>query len=197
MNDDELITVVRESFTGVHSSTPVGQVVRRSRAMRARRRIPGLAGALAAAAGAAAAVAAVLPASGQPGNPPGHQPSARPAAWTVTRQANGTIYVTIRELRDPAGLQRKLRADGVPASVTFLNPHNPWPRLCRRYSKASAGLTDRVIQAYQGNGRRGTALVIHPSALPGDAGVLISAWGHGPAEVVVVSVVQASRGCTG
>ncbi len=42
MNDNELITTVRESFTGIHSTTPVGQIVSRSRAVRARRRIPGL-----------------------------------------------------------------------------------------------------------------------------------------------------------
>jgi len=37
----------------------------------------------------------------------------------------GDIKVTIRELRDPAGLQRTLRADGVPASVTFAGQQNP------------------------------------------------------------------------
>ena len=36
---------------------------------------------------------------------------------------DGTIYVTINELKDPAGLQSTLRADGVPASVTFFGPH--------------------------------------------------------------------------
>ena len=63
MNDDELITAVREPFTAVHSATPVEQIVSRSRAIRARRRIPGVAGALAVAAGAALAVTAVLPAT--------------------------------------------------------------------------------------------------------------------------------------
>ena len=34
MNDDELMTAVRESFTDVHSATPVEQIVSRSRTVR-------------------------------------------------------------------------------------------------------------------------------------------------------------------
>ncbi len=45
-------------------------------------------------------------------------------------RADGTIAVTIRELRDPAGLQSRLRADGVPASVSFFGQQNP---SCRPY----------------------------------------------------------------
>ena len=63
MNDDELITAVREPVTDVHSTTPVEQILSRSRAIRARRRIPGLAAALAVAAGRGLAVTALLPAS--------------------------------------------------------------------------------------------------------------------------------------
>jgi len=62
MNDDDLITAVRDSFTDVHSATPVERIVSRSRAVRARRRIPGLAAALAVTAAAALAVTALLPA---------------------------------------------------------------------------------------------------------------------------------------
>lgn len=47
------------------------------------------------------------------------------AAWTVAKQADGNIHVTIRQLRDPAGLQRTLRADGVPAIVTFASHRHP------------------------------------------------------------------------
>jgi hypothetical protein len=62
MNDDDLITAVRDSFTEVHSATPVERIVSRSRAVRARRRIPGLAAALAVTAAAVLAVTALLPA---------------------------------------------------------------------------------------------------------------------------------------
>jgi hypothetical protein len=40
----------------------------------------------------------------------------------VAKQADSNVYVTVRELSDPAGLQSRLRADGVPASVTFIDP---------------------------------------------------------------------------
>jgi len=192
MNDDTLITAVKEPFTDVHMTTSVEQIVRRGRAVRARRRIPGLAGALAVLAAAALAVTALLPAS--------HPSGAQLAAWTVAQRPDGTIYVTIRQLRDPAGLQAKLRADGVPASVTFFGGQNP---SCHAYPKASPALTKRVISPYHGSGRRYTVLVIHPSALPGNAGVLISASqvrhpGHGGAAIATLAgLVQASPPCTG
>ena len=62
MNDDDLITVVRDSFTDVHSATPVERIESRGRAIRARRRIPGLVAALAVTAAAVLAVTALLPA---------------------------------------------------------------------------------------------------------------------------------------
>jgi hypothetical protein len=182
MNDDELTTMVCESFTGVHTTTPVEQIASRGRAARARRRIPALAGALAVATGAALATTSLLPGTHQ-ASP---QPPAQLAAWTVTRQADGNIRVTIRELRNPAGLQSKLRADGVPASVTLIGQQNP---SCRRYP-ASPGLLGRVIspsfealpaphQGPQAN-MPGEALslvivmLIHPSALPSGVGVQLA-----------------------
>ena len=64
MNDDDLIIAVRDSFTDVHSDTPVEQIVTRSRAVRARRRVPALTtAALTVAAAAAVAVTSLLPGS--------------------------------------------------------------------------------------------------------------------------------------
>jgi hypothetical protein len=217
MNDNELITVVRESFTGVHASTPVEQIASRGRAVRARRRIPALAGALAVVAAAVLAVNTLVPGSRQ-ASP---QSTAQLAAWTVTRQADGSIRVTIRELRNPDGLQSKLRADGVPASVTLIGQQN---RSCRRYP-AGPGLLDRVISPglevlrapRQGPpATPGAALslavvmLIHPSALPSGIGVqlattftmqppVVSDGGvqkvaHGD---VQRGLVYASPGCTG
>jgi hypothetical protein len=140
MNDDDLMTIVRHSFTDLHSITPVEKILSRGRAARARRRIPVLAGALAVAGAAVLAVTTLLPGAHQPAPQPGTSP-ARLAAWTVTRQADGTIRVTIFELRDPAELQRQLRADGVPASVTLVGQENP---ACRPYP-ASPELRKRVL----------------------------------------------------
>jgi hypothetical protein len=105
MTDEELITMVREQRTSVPMTIPVEQIISRGDTVRARRRIPGIAGALAAAAAAAIAVAALLPA----GHQANRQPPIQLAAWTVVKHADGTVVVTVRQLRDPAGLQRTLR----------------------------------------------------------------------------------------
>jgi hypothetical protein len=190
MNDDDVIAVVRDSFTDVHSDTPVERIVTRSRAVRARRRIPGLAAALAVAAAAVFAVTALLP-----GHPTSPQPGIQLAAWTVVKHADGTIHVTIRELRDPSGLQRKLRADGVPASVIFGDPANAQPNPCQSYGGDPELLQKAVTPSMapgqpQGNG---ILMTIHPSALPNGAGLQIIT----NLSNVGFHLVITSRGCTG
>ena len=182
MNDNELIAVVREQRNKVHMTTPVEQIINRGYAVRARRRIPGLAGVLAVVAAAAFAVIALLPAS--------HQPGVQLAAWTVVKQADGTVSVTIRELRDPAGLQSRLRADGVPASVNFSGQRN---LSCQRYT-AGIALINRVFTAQSAGGF--PVMVIHPSALPSGAGVEINPPAQ-PAIRVAIGLVYASPQCTG
>jgi hypothetical protein len=186
MADDDLITMVREQRSNVHMDVPVAQIVGRGRVLRARRRIPGLAaGALAVAAAAALAVTALLPASHQAGP----QPPAQLAAWTVTKQADGTITVTVRQLRDPAGLQRKLRADGVPASVTFFGHQ---PRACHRYPPSEVLMAEVF-------GHQGPPLVIHPKALPHGAGIQLNPghYPHGAPIALAAGLVRASPRCTG
>jgi hypothetical protein len=178
MNDNELRTAVRESVADVHSATPVAQIIGRGRAVRARRRIPVVAGALTVAAGTALAVTTLLPAS-HPGLPadrtalpadhPGSHPaSVRLAAWTVAKQANGDIDVTINQLKDPAGLQATLRADGLPVNVTFSG--RALSASCQPYAAARDVL--RAVAQY--NTTDDSAfLVINPSALPSGTGVAI------------------------
>ena len=189
VHDDELATAVKGSLTGVHMNTPLETIVSRGRAVRTRRRIPGLAGALAVLAAAALAVGVLLPAS--------HQASMRLAAWTVARQGDGTIKVTIRQLRDPAGLQHTLHADGVPASVTFFRTENP---VCRNIPKPSVRLTEKVIHPRE-YGRSDVVILLHPQALPGGAGVFIGVGydriGGKKGLAFVAGLVQASPRCTG
>jgi hypothetical protein len=125
MNDSELSTMVRESVADVHSATPVAEIVRRGRAVRARRRTPALAGACAVVTGTALAVTTLVP-SGHPGNP---LASTRLAAWTVARRANGDIDVTINQLRNPVGLQSTLRADGLPVRISYSSHPLPVTRI--------------------------------------------------------------------
>jgi hypothetical protein len=157
-----------------------------------------LAGAAVAAAGASLAVTALFSATHQPS----HQPTVRLAAWTVTKQANGTINVTISQLRDPAGLQSTLRADGVPASVTFAGQPTP---ACQPYSPASKAASQaQLARVYQVQpGARNTVLIIDPTALPGGTGLQISAvvqqspGGGGAVQALGVGLVRASPQCTG
>ena len=199
MNDDELITILREQRDKVPMNTPVEQIISRGRVVRARRRVPAAAGALGAAAAVAFAVSAALPAS-HPASHPASGPRAQLAAWTVARQADGSIRVTIRELRDPAGLQHTLRADGVPASVTFTDQRNP---ACQGYPGGGSQSQRRHLLssvATPGGGRN--AMVIHPSALPSGGGLQNDAlFQHYPGPrgsfQVGVGLVQASPQCTG
>jgi hypothetical protein len=195
MNDQELITAVKQSVSGVHMRVPPEQIVSRSRAIRSRRRIPVVAGALAVAAGAALAVTSTLVPSGQAS----HQPAAQLAAWTVTKQANGDIKVTIRKLRDPAGLQRTLRADGVPASVTFAGQQNP---ACQGYPAGGSQSHRRQLlgSVVTAPASGAYVMMIHPPALPPGAGLQIfSSFENIPASAQGASVrlVQASPQCTG
>jgi hypothetical protein len=82
MNDHDLITTVRESFTDVQSATPVERIVSRSKAIRARRRMPGAAAVVAVAAAAGTAVALV------------HGGSARPAPVAAHTTAYVVSHVT-------------------------------------------------------------------------------------------------------
>jgi hypothetical protein len=125
MNDDDLMTAVRRPFTGIEMTAPVEQITRRGHTIRARRRLPGLAATGAAAAAAGVLVVTALPQAGNQAGSRHHLGSTQLAAWTVTEHADGTINVTLRELRDAARLQATLRADGVPASVTFGGEPNP------------------------------------------------------------------------
>jgi hypothetical protein len=191
MNDDtELMTAVRESVTGVHTATPVDEIVKRGRALRARRarRVPGVAGVLAAAAAAALAVNALVPGGGQH---PGGSSSARLAAWTVVRQSDGTVEVTIHQMRDPAGLQKRLRVDGVPATVTFAGRMN---RSCHLYRVGTEKALNRVFTS-KGSGTV-TLMIIHPKALPPGAGVAINPPAQ-PSINVEIGLVRTSPSCTG
>ena len=198
MNDDELITAVKESVTGVHMDIPAGQIVSRSRAIRARRRIPALAGALAVAAGTALAVTALLPS----GHQPSHPAPAQLAAWTVVKQADGDIRVTVHELRDPAALQSTLRADGVPVSITFIGQPNPACQPLGLGGSQGRHLLGSMVTPLPGHGNL-RVLVIHPSAFPAGAGLAIAA-GHpgqsprvGGVELTIGPPVKASPQCTG
>lgn len=157
--------------------------------------------------GAAAAATALGVAMSQPGSHPGSHPGSRPAkaqlaAWTVTAEADGTVDVATRDLINPAGVQSRLRADGVPASVNIGG--NP---ACQAYPPSATPAGGQIFTFHQGQSRQATIIsrhvtiiYIHPSALPSGAGVEISATVNGPGHelgYIVMHLVRTSQQCTG
>jgi hypothetical protein len=209
--NDDLLTIIKDRLAGVrdslgeaYPSIPASEIVARARRSRLRRRlIPGMAGVLALAVAAALAVTTLAPASHQAS----HHPGVQLAAWTVVTQPGGNVSVIIRELRDPAGLQRRLRADGVPATVTSLNQLNlachPWPGAALHGMSTPAGnaLFNKVFP--QDPGAPANVIVIRLSALPHGGGVQLAAGfsPHPPPGGASVRIgaglVQASPQCTG
>jgi hypothetical protein len=201
VNDSNAVDTVRDSLTTargslpeVHMTTPLDTIVRHGRARRRRRRLAGLAGAAVVAVGTVLAVTALLPAS----HPAGRQPRVQLAAWTVAKQPGGIVHITVRELRDPAGLQAALRADGVPASVSFGNGQQT---ACRPYP--GGGFMTSANPALINSVFPGQGVNIRPSALPSGTGVLLAFLQRShpqpglPVIAIEAAVVQASQQCTG
>jgi hypothetical protein len=184
MNDNDTLAVVRDSLTTakdslarIHMDTPSDAIARTGRARRRSHLLTGLTGAMAVIAGTSLTVAALAPSGHRASHPASHSRTALLAAWTVAKQVNGDIKVTVRQLSDPSGLQSTLRADGVPADVTFFGSPNP---SCRPYPMTQA-LFKSVYQAQKTAGSGATVLTIQPSALPSGAGVQIGAAVDRPA----------------
>jgi hypothetical protein len=199
MNDNEILTPVRDSFSGVRMRTPLERTVRRGRVLRARRR--GFRAAAVAGAAGLAAVTAVTAANlGAP----------RPVAldaWTVTVGPDHIVTVTVRQLSNAAGLQQTLRADGIPARVAFQrgmpSDSPPLPAGCRNVAmsdEANADLQGKILgmPAAMPFGQ-GIALTMYPRAIPHGIGIYLAiqsgsssqGWGWG------LDLVQATQACTG
>ena len=211
--DSELLTAVRESFARVRLNAPLDATVRRGRKLRARRRMAGIAAAVVVLAGGAALATALLP-GGAPypvtsgphpaasGTRPG---SAQLTAWTVTKGPGDTVTILIRELRDPAGMQRTLRADGVPAHVAFqggvLSDTPPLPRECgdtRLSPEQDAALQGKILgNSFMPEVQNGIALVIHANEIPTGIGLNLTVQSSGNGWGWSLGLVRASPECTG
>ena len=232
MNDDQVLTAVRDSFADVRLNVPLERTVRRGRVLRGRSRAyraAGVAG-VAAIAGVTAVAVTGLGRGGGPGPAapnrgiaitgiPRPIATADPArtgtsgtkldAWTVTKNPNGIVDVTIRQLSDAAGLQRALRADGVPARVAFQaglpSDTPPLPAGCTMAAmsdEADANLQGKILGMVPMDPVKGIALTIDTRQIPSGVGIYLAVqpgvavnggteWGWG------LDLVTTAPSCTG
>lgn len=198
MSDHDVLRAVGDSLSGMPATPPppVEMIKARARAHRRRQLIPGMAGAAVVAAGAAALAVTTL----TPASHPTTRPHAQLAAWTVAKQADGNVRVTIHELRDASQLQRTLRADGIPASVGVTT--NP---ACQGYftsgtpaQRRAKMRREKMSPVFQlAHSGHSSVIIIHPSALPTGTGVIITPAFQPNYNGFRIGLVQASPQCTG
>ena len=206
MNDPDVITAVKASYAGIHMDVPLDVIVRRGRRLRARRRLSGLAGAAGTVAAALAlAVAALVSGSGRATAPGGSTGTQQLAAWTVVSQQGGSVKVILRwpQIRDVAGLQDRLRADGIPARVArirYLRPPLSVPG-CHVFGDWSAGPGGisytrwrKIFYGPHTGQQSNHAFWVHRSAIPRGLGVLVDIYYDG---TYGLYAVKASPQCTG
>jgi hypothetical protein len=123
MNDNDLMTAVRAEFAPVRMNVAADTIMARGRAARRLRHSRVAAGALAVAFGAGLGIPALTSGGGTGG--------AALTAWTVSRQTDGSVTVTIREMQDLPALQAKLADDGARVVIghgAMTPPPGAWPR---------------------------------------------------------------------
>jgi len=163
MNDDEMLasmrsslTSIKDSLTDVHMDRPPEAIIAQARGRRLRRGLPGVG-----VGGLALGIGLALTLSGSPS-------AARTVhvnldAWSVNTTKAGLVNVTIRELKDPAGLARTLADAGIPVKLTF-------GRVCA----PSSGELPQLPQVVHKLGGRGdVVLAINPAAMPAKTELVI------------------------
>ena len=204
MNDADVITAVKASYAGIHMDVPVDVIVGRGRRLRAHRRLPGLAG-VAGTIAILALAAALVFGSGRAAAPGGSTGTGRLTAWTVVSQPGGGVRVALRgsQIRDLAGLQDRLRGDGIPARVARIGyrrpPLNvPGCRVFGDWSPVPGGISRALwLKIFYGphTGQQSKrAFWVYPSAIPRGLGVLVDIYYDG---TFGLYVVRASPQCTG
>jgi hypothetical protein len=223
MNDDQLMTALRDSFAEVRLAVPVEQTARRGRVLRGRSRayrIAGVAGVAAIAGLTAVAVTGLgrstVPATASP------RPIASAGtggttldAWTVTKGPGGAIDATVRQLEDAAGLQAALRADGIPIRVAFQaglpSDSPPLPRGCANVAMsdaANAELQAKILGlplapvtglAPGPPTGPGIAIAIYPRQIPRGIGIYLAVQSGSNRQHYgwSLDLVQATPACTG
>lgn len=165
--ESRLLSVLEAEVARTAANSLDGQRQRRSR--RARIGVLASAGVLAAAAAVAAPVLV-----GQPGSS---------AAWAVEARSDGSVEVTIRQLRDPAGLERRLAAAGIPAYVGFV----PAGKVCaQRTIRSDFSLPDKGLE-FPADDRAGT-FIVHPGHLDPDERLALTGYADADGQLLATHI---------
>jgi hypothetical protein len=175
MNDEDMLAAMRSSLTGTKDALTHVQmdprpeaIMARARSRRLRRGLPGVgAGVLALGIGLALSLSGGHLA-GSGGSPIASGGSGSPrvvhvnlAAWSVNTSPTGLVKVTIRELKDPAGLSKTLADAGVPVVLTS-------GKVCTSGDELQVS---RVVRKLPGPG--GLVIKINPKAMPAGTELVI------------------------
>jgi hypothetical protein len=166
MDDNDLLAAVREDFTGVQMGTPTEAILADGASLRRRRHRRLAYGSGVTALAAVAAIGGVTLTSGGAGSSGAHD--AQLTAWTVQKEQNGTISVTIRDLRNLAGLEQKLKADGAPAEVIS---DTRYPAACVDNNAMAEDMASVITIGSKVPDQY--AFVIHPAAIPSGTRLLL------------------------
>jgi hypothetical protein len=192
VNDTDVLERLHSSLGGVRMRRPIDEITARGRGLRTRRR--SIAGATAVGV-LGASLAFALPLSGSSAQPVAARSQAQSqavnvdlAAWSVHTNADSTVTITIRELRDPDMLRQVLAKAGVPAIVTV--------GTCVRNGD---GMPQIGIVLSHMRKPDGTIFTIKPSAMPPGAVLSIDyvTLGEGHASAIVIALLAHAQTCTG
>ena len=198
MNDQELITAVRQSVRGVRMTVPADQIVSRSRAIRAsghRRLAAGIT-----AVAAAGSVVLGLGLSGALGAAPnGGTGTIRTAAFTLTRNANGTDTLTLSnsQILDPAAVQQALAQHGIPALVKIdticsSNPALPGPASIGVLAVQIPGVNPADPGPHRVLMPANAVTVINPAAMPAGTELFLGYVNSGPVRTLNARLIYAN-----
>jgi hypothetical protein len=186
--------------------TPASAVLIRGRALRRRRRLPATSVAILAigasiglGVGAGHGTAAIRPGPRSTTVLP--RPMGILTAWTVRKKTDGVIEVTVRQMKDIAGLETALRSDGVPVVVTA---SMAIPDGCAEFADGNYQMGDVITNATQSGlpDANGTEFSIRASVIPASAVLWIGlaqsgapAGSSGPAGPMATAYFAASVAC--
>ena len=186
MRDEELLDVMKRTLSDARMDRPVEAIEQRGRALRRRRGLLGVVsgGGLAAVAALALALAmashqsGTAPAENGPvagGSTAGGAPAMEQAAFTVVKQTNGSVDLTLnyKVILNPEALQKALIDAGIPAVVKADVHCTPKGKQLPEYNEVFPAVApDKSAAVYP----HGLVIAVVPAKMPKNSVVYFSVF---------------------